>query len=77
MKIKSIFFRSKSQQQVDVVETWEVRWQSRYGGFSGDTSSEVMVFTSEADALSFKAALTDAFKLIKHTSGTSVSVSKA
>lgn len=34
------------------------------------------VFTSEKDAVDFKKALYDAFKLLKHTSGTDISIKR-
>ena len=76
MNLSKMFFRDKQQVSVDVYEAWGVRWQSRHGGFSGDTKPEMRVFTSEKDAEEFADALRDAFRLIKHTSGTCVSVSK-
>tara|TARA_R110000796_G_scaffold126204_3_gene240904 strand:- start:1946 stop:2203 length:258 start_codon:yes stop_codon:yes gene_type:complete len=59
------------------VHTWIVEWNSRYGQFSTDTRTEVEAFTSENEAKFFKKSLEDAFKLIKHTSGTSVSIRKS
>lgn len=76
MKLFKFSFRNEEQQEVDAVETWEVRWESRFGEWSGNTQPEIRVFTNESDANSFAKALRDAFKLIRHTSGTKVRVSK-
>ena len=76
MKLFKMFFRDEQQQSVDVLEAWEVRWTSRYGEFSGYTEKEARFFPNEDHAKEFKKALEDAFKLIKHTSGTQVSMSK-
>ncbi len=62
--------------QVDAVQMWEVRWRSRNGQYYTDTKDELECFPSEAQAKYFAAALKAAFKLIRHTSGTSVSVKK-
>jgi len=76
MELLKIFFRDKQQQSVEIFECWEVRWQSRHGAFSHDTVPEIRVFPKRKDAEDFKAALEDAFKLIKHTSGNRVTVTK-
>ena len=60
----------------DFAETWEVRWTSRHGDYSGDTKPEVAAFTSRNDAERFAIALKSAFKLIRHTNGTGVVVEK-
>jgi hypothetical protein len=57
-----------------IVKTWEVRWTSRSGQFHSDTRKELAVFTDETMANHFKQALEDAFKLIKHSSGTKVTI---
>lgn len=72
-----MFFRNEELVSVDVAQTWEVRWWSRYNGFSHGTQGEVSVFVSEETANRFAQALRDAFKLIKHTSGTAVTVKKS
>ena len=76
MNLRKIFFRDKQKQSVDVVDCWEVRWHGRYGQYHSDISPQVMLFTSKAEAIDFKRALTDAFELIKHTSGAHVSITK-
>ena len=76
MNIRRMFFRDQQQTGVDVVECWEVRWRSRHGGFSSDTRPEVRVFTSYEEAREFECALQDAFALLKHTSGTRVTLEK-
>ena len=74
MKSIKMFFRDEQETSVDVAEAWEVRWTSRYGEYSGNTQPEIRVFTSKGDAMAFRDALVDAFKLIKHTSGCHVSI---
>lgn len=74
--IKEMEIPSSEKQQIDAVETWVVRWLSRYGEFSNNVRPECEVFTSFEDAEKFKQALIDAFKLIKHTYGARVTVSK-
>lgn len=64
--------RDETLTEIDVVRTWEVRWESRHGEWQGNTEPEVEVFTSEEDAQTFKRALEDAFTLIRHTSGDKV-----
>jgi hypothetical protein len=76
MNLSKIFFRDKQEMSVDVWEAWEVRWTSRYGAFASDTKPEMKIFTTEEDANQFADALRDAFKLIKTTSGTGVSIIK-
>lgn len=59
------------------VQLWCVRWTSRYGEFSGQIQDEIEAFTSEEEASSFKVSLENAFRLIKHTSGTRVTIEKS
>lgn len=68
--------QSNEVKTVDAVQLWTVRWLSRYGAFSGDLREEVEAFTSEQEAVDFKVALENAFKLLKHTSGTTVTITK-
>lgn len=76
MSLRKIFFRDKQVESVDVFECWEVRWRSRHGGYKGDTRDEIRVFPSKKDAISFGQALEDAFRLLKHTSGTHITLKK-
>lgn len=76
MSLFKLFFRDKQEVSVDAKVCWEVRWESRYGEYSSETKPEVRVFTSKDDANEFKDALVDAFKLIKHTSGNEVEITK-
>lgn len=64
------------ESQVQAVETWTVRWTSRFGAYHHETQSEAEVFTDAASAKAFATALKDAFKVVKHTSGNSVLVTK-
>jgi hypothetical protein len=62
---------------VEAIETYEVHWESRHGEYSIDTRPEIEVLTSKEDAELFSAALTNAFKLLRHVGrGTSVEVRK-
>ncbi len=76
MNLKKIFFRDEQETSVDCYECWEVRWTSRHGSYSSDTKPEVRAFPKKAAAEEFKKALDDAFKLIRHTSGTETTLSK-
>lgn len=49
------------------LETWLVRWDSRYGSFHAHLTPEVQAFLSEEDAKHFAEQLRSAFKLLKHT----------
>ena len=71
-----MFFRDEAEMSVDVIETWEVRWDSRWGEYSGNIKPEIRVFPSKEGATAFGKALKDAFKLIKHTSGNRVTIGK-
>lgn len=57
-------------------ESWLVRWRSRHGDFSCDTKDEVEIFLSEEEARFFKLQLELAFKLLKYTNGTKVTMEK-
>ena len=67
----------KGTKQVDAVQLWQVRWQSRYGMYSDATRPEVETFVSEEEAKAFALSLRNAFKLIRHTSGDTVTLRKA
>ena len=62
--------------EVDAVQLWFVRWTSRYGEFSHCIRPEVEAFASAEDAKDFAKALSNAFKLIKHSSHTEVKVTR-
>lgn len=64
-------------QEIDVVDTWAVRWTSRYGEYSGDIMSSIEVFPTQSEAGMFADELKRAFKLLKHSGeGTGVRVLK-
>ena len=54
--------------------SWTVRWQSRHNEYSSGTRPEAEVFPIKQDAEDFKQALEQAFKLIRYTSGTRVTI---
>lgn len=63
--------------EVEAIQLWKVRWQSRDGEFHANTSPEVEAFPTREEADNFADALRNAFKLLRHTGrGTGVSVSK-
>lgn len=62
------------ERSVEAVELWEVRWTGRNSEYSSGTKPEMEVFTSHEGAEIFAEALRNAFKLIRHTSGTGVKV---
>jgi hypothetical protein len=82
MNIRNLFVKkvtapqSSAVKTVDAVQLWTVRWLSRYNEYAGSVREEVEAFTSEQDARDFKLALENAFKLLKHTSGTTVTITK-
>ena len=59
---------------VPAVVLWYVRWYRRHGVFMHDVSVCVVAFPVKADATRFAEALRAAYALIRHTSGTEVSV---
>ena len=63
---KSVPLTNKTR-DIEVAQTWEVRWKSRYGDFSGCLRPEVEVFTSKEEAVKFKESLEAAAKLLKYT----------
>lgn len=67
---------TNATKQIEAAQLWEVRWYSRYGGYSGDTRPELEAFPSKEAAEYFRDALVNAFSLIKHTSGDKVTLSK-
>jgi hypothetical protein len=73
---KKITIPTDATKDVLARESWKVMWISRCGQFSGDTNKECEFFLSEKEANDFAEALRAAFKLIRHTSNTCVSVQK-
>lgn len=71
---KFIAIEARNNDTLLTYQSYVVRWESRYGKFSADVKPEIEVFTNESDAGKFVKKLNDAFKLIKHTSGTRVIV---
>jgi uncharacterized protein YeaC (DUF1315 family) len=62
--------------KVQAVQLWEVRWESRYGEMGSDTRPEMEAFSSEEEARKFKSSLENAFRILRHTSGTRVTLEK-
>ncbi len=56
---------------------WEVRWTSRHGKYHGDVREELECFVSQELADGFAESLRAAFRLIRHSSETKVTVEKA
>lgn len=61
---------------VETIQTWRVTWTSRYGPWHDSTQEEVEIFTNEQQAKNFSIALENAFSLIRHTCGTTVTIKK-
>ena len=76
MNFFDLIIRDKTTKTLKAVELWEVRWDRRTGPWHGNIEEQVRVFTSEEEAKEFKTALKDAYKLLKHTSGTGVYLHK-
>lgn len=68
---------SNEVKEIEAVQLWEVRWRSRHGDFSGETSPQVEAFPTQELAEEFATALRNAFTLIRHTYGIKVTVQKA
>ena len=61
--------------QLEGIRTWTVRWTSKIGDYPYTTKRpEVQMFTNSEDANHFAQALRDAFKLIRHTAESEVTV---
>jgi hypothetical protein len=73
---KKVVAPSGEQKKLTALESWTVSWTSRYGSFDSDTEKEFEVFTSEKDAKHFKEQLEAAYRLLKHTSQTEVTIKK-
>jgi hypothetical protein len=67
---------SNRTKRVETVQLYEVRWMARYDEYFGNTRPEVEGFLSEAAAEEFARSLRNAFKLIRHSSGTRVEIIK-
>jgi hypothetical protein len=65
---------SNETKSVEVARIWTVTWTSRHGEFSSDTKKQQKVFLSSNEAQHFAEALDAAFKLLRFTSGTKVTV---
>lgn len=74
--LKKLFVPSGQKQELTAYEIYSVRWRSRQGQYRSDTQDEMEIFTTKEDAEKFATELRNAFKLIKHSSGTRVEVSK-
>lgn len=71
---KTIEAPSGESVELEGLHTWMVRWTSRHGQFQSETKPQVQAFTNLEDAEHFAKSLRDAFALIKHTSGNTVTV---
>lgn len=77
-----LWFKKKSvpetndTKEIEVVQLWYVRWESRHGSYSFDTKKEMEGFTSEAEAREFAASLNAANKLLKNTNFKQATVEK-
>ena len=63
---KKLFVPSGEQKELTALENWTVRWDSRYDDYSYSIKPEAEVFTSKEDAIEFKKAVENAFKLLKY-----------
>lgn len=52
------------------METWVVRWNKKYGEFSGDYREVAQFFASKDEAEAFADSLRRAIKLLGHTCST-------
>jgi hypothetical protein len=65
---------SNETKEVNAVQLWEVRWHSRHGEYHSDTRPEVEAFITKELAEEFATSLRNAYKLLRHTNGTGVSM---
>jgi hypothetical protein len=72
-KVKEVPLTNATK-EVEAVQLWEVEWKGRDGPFSSDVRREWEVFTSEEQAAEFAESLRRAFKLLRITSDTEVTM---
>lgn len=66
---------SNETKEIDVPQTWVVRWQGRVGPYYSDLIPECEVFISEKEALDFRESLEQAMKLLRYSGpGTKVTI---
>ena len=68
--------KQNTTKEVQTVQLWVVEWTSRHGKYSWDTKQEFEAFTSKEEAEAFKLSLENAYRLVKHSSGIAVKISK-
>ncbi len=66
--------KGNSTEQIEVVQTWEVRWTARTGIFSSEVREECEIFTDKDTAYHFAESLKNAFGLIRHIGSNTVKV---
>jgi hypothetical protein len=66
--------KTNETKEVEAVYLYEVRWRSRTGEYGSDTRPEVEGFVTQELADAFATSLRNAYKLLRTTSGTDVSV---
>jgi hypothetical protein len=75
--IKKLLRIPAGEATVEAIETYEVRWTSRYGQYSTDVRPEMEIFPSKEGAQAFARAVENAFRIIKYTGlGTDVVMRK-
>lgn len=69
---------SNETKEIEVVQLWEVRWESRDGPFSSDSRPEVECLKFEQEAIDFKQSLENAFGILRYSGNiTKVKIGKA
>ena len=58
------------------IDLWYVRWNARYGNYSGDFKPAVKAFPNEDDAKKFAEILKGAAKLLQYTEQINIRVTK-
>lgn len=58
------------------IDLWYVRWNARYGCYSGDFKPAVKAFPNEDDAKKFAEILKGAAKLLQYTESINIRVTK-
>lgn len=77
---KTVLVPSEEEQELEGVETWIVRWNSwncKWKDYHlAEKKQECQAFTNHDDALKFKEALENAYKLTKRNAGNEILVEK-
>ena len=74
MGTKFISVPTGDTKEVVALDNWVVSWKSKHGEYKSDYRQEFEVFLNEDDAKDFKKSLEDAFKILKYSHESIISV---